>query len=180
MHGHARTDHLRHRGGGFGATQHVWPTDPPYDEDGNLQPLVWGWVSGKTEPNPIVVLNEQKNDRRTLRALASTFINYEILDGVQLRTSGNVDWADTDVETFSPSTIWGASGPSIPSGGFDTSTYLSLLNENTITIDRNLNEANRLQLLGGFTVQQETNTGADFNGQRFPDDDIQTLNAASG
>ena len=166
------------RGGGFGATQHVWPTDPPYDEDGNLQPLVWGWVSGKTEPNPIVVLNEQKNDRRTLRALASTFLNYEILDGVQLRTSGNVDWADTDVETFNPSTIWGASGPSIPSGGYNTSTYLSLLNENTLTIDRNLNEANRLQLLGGFTVQQETNTGANFNGQRFPDDDIQTLNAA--
>lgn len=166
------------RGGGFGATQHVWPVDPPHDENGNLQPLVWGWVSGKTEPNPIVVLNEQVNDRRTLRALASTYINYEILDGVQLRTTGNVDWADNDVETFSPSTIWGASGPSIPSGGFNTGTYLSLLNENTVTIDREINDANRVQLLGGFTVQQETNTGANFNGQRFPDDDIRTLNAA--
>lgn len=166
------------RSGGFGSTQHVWPTESPYDENGNLQPLVWGWVSGKTQPNPIIVLKEQVNDRRTLRTLASTYLNYEIFDGVQLRTSANVDWADTDVQTFRPSTIWGASGPSIPSGGYNTGTYLSLLNENTITIDRDLNESNRLQLLGGFTVQRESDTGANFNGQRFPDDDIQTLNAA--
>jgi TonB-linked SusC/RagA family outer membrane protein len=166
------------RGGGFGSTQHVWPTDSPYDEDGNLKPQVWGWVSGRTQANPIIVLNERQNDQSRLRALGSAFLNYEILDGVALRTSANVDWADTDTEVFNPSTIWAASGPSIPSGSFNTGTYLSLLNENTLTIDRNIGESQRLQLLGGFTAQQERSTGANFNGARFPDDDIRTLNAA--
>src|SRR5690606_5835857 len=148
------------RGGGFGSTQHVWPTDTPYDEDGNLRPQVWGWVSGRTQANPIIVLRDRQNDQRRLRALASTFLNYEIVDGLTLRTSANVDWADTDTDIFNPSTIWGASGPSIPSGNFNTGTYLSLLNENTVTWDREINADNRLQLLGGFTAQRETDTGA--------------------
>src|SRR5690606_35706524 len=95
-----------------------------------------------------------------------------------LRTSANVDWADTDTDIFNPSTIWSASGPSIPSGNFNTGTYLSLLNENTVTYDRAIYDDHRLQLLGGFTAQRETDTGAAFAGQRFPDDDIRTLNAA--
>ena len=166
------------RGGGFGSTQHVWPTDSPYDEDGNLVPQVWGWVSGRTQANPIIVLNERQNEQKRLRALGSAFLSYDLFDGVTFRTSANVDWADTDTETFNPSTIWSASGPSIPSGGFNTGTYLSILNENTLTVDRELREGHRINVVGGFTAQQERSTGANFNGQRFPDDDIRTLNAA--
>lgn len=166
------------RGGGFGSVQHTWPTDSPYDENGNLNPQVWGWVSGRTQANPIIVLRERQNDQSRLRALASAFLDYELLDGVSFRTTGNVDWADTDTETFNPSTIWAESGPSIPSGGFSTGTYLSLLNENTLTIDRQIGDAHRFNVVGGFTVQQETSTSANFNGSRFPDDDIRTLNAA--
>ena len=166
------------RGGGFGSTQHVWPTDSPYDENGNLNPQVWGWVSGRTQANPIIVLNERQNDQRRLRALGSAFVTYDLMEGVTFRTSGNVDWADTDTEIFNPSTIWSASGPSIPSGNFNTGTYLSLLNENTVTIDRAIGENQRINVVGGFTAQQERSTNANFAGQRFPDDDIRTLNAA--
>lgn len=166
------------RGGGFGSTQHVWPTDPPYDENGNLKPQVWGWVSGRTQANPIIVLQDRQNDQRRLRALGSAFLRYRLLDGVTLETRGNVDWADTDTDVFNPSTIWAASGPSIPSGSFNTGTYLSLLSENTVTIDRAIGENQRINIVGGFTAQEETSTGANFNGARFPDDDIRTLNAA--
>src|SRR5690606_7968666 len=41
-----------------------------------------------------------------------------------------------------------------------------------------LREGHRINVVGGFTAQQERSTGANFNGQRFPDDDIRTLNAA--
>lgn len=166
------------RAGGLGSTTHVWPTDPPRDENGNLKPQIWGWVSGRTQPNPIIVLQERDNDQRSLRALGTTFLNFEVTEGVQLRTSANVDWMDRDTDLFNPSTIWSASGPSIPSGGFRTDTYLSLLSENTINVDRNIGQSSRINLLGGFTAQQEKETGASFNGQRFPDDDIRTLNAA--
>ena len=39
--------------------------------------------------------------------------------------------------------------PGFGGGSFNTGTYLSLLNENTLTIDRNIGESQRLQLLAG-------------------------------
>jgi TonB-dependent starch-binding outer membrane protein SusC len=166
------------RGGGIGSAMVAFPTDAARDEQGVLVPLVFGTPAGRGLANPVIQLQDISNDRRTLRALGTTFLNWELLDGLTFRTSLNVDMMDEDLETFNPSTIWGISGPSIPSGAFQTSTYLNWLNENTITFDRQVADAHRLQVLGGFTAQHEIVETGSFTGTRFPDDDIRTLNAA--
>lgn len=164
---------------GLGNALHVWPTDTPYDENGNLKPLVWGWVTGPTERNPVNVLRETVDEETTFRALATTYLDYRLMDGVELRSRLNVDWRDGQARTFEPSTLWTATGPSIPEGTFVTSRSLGWLSENTITVDRQISDAHRFQLLGGFTAQQTKSEGSDFTGEDFPDDEIQTLNAAA-
>ena len=167
------------RSGGFGSVQIASPLISPYDDSGELRPMIQS-PGTFSVPNPILVLQATKNEQRALRALASAFVDYRAAEGLQFRTTANVDWADQDVENFRPSVIGGLNSapPSVPTGGFQTQTFLSWLNENTLTYDRSLGEAHRIQALGGFTIQRENTTTGTFNGQQFPDDDITTLNAA--
>ena len=166
------------RAGGFGSTIHAWPTDSPYDKDGNLKKLVWGWVDGATLRNPINVLRETVHDERALTMMAASHLDFQLRDGVQLRSSLNLNRWDVQTDYFLPSTLWSATGPAIPEGRFITDQSLSLLNENTINVDRRLGDAHQFQLLGGFTAQYTTAEGGNFRGQDYPSDDIQTLNAA--
>jgi TonB-dependent starch-binding outer membrane protein SusC len=170
------------RGGGLGSAMVAFPTDPARDASADtLIRLVRGTPAGRTLANPIIQLTDRRNDQTNLRMLGTSYVNLSgsgFLEGVQFRSSVNLDWQDSDTETFNPSTIWGASGPSIPSGSYSTSGYLSWLNENTVNVDRMIGENSRLQVLAGATFQEEIENSGSFNGSLFPDDDIQTLNAA--
>lgn len=167
------------RGGGFGSSMHAWPTDSPYEDDGTLKKLVWGWVGGRDLRNPVNVLQELVNDQSSLRTLVSSYLDFQALDGVQLRSSLSVDWSDGETKRFEPSTLWSAGGPSIPQGQFLTGRSLSWTSENTVNVDRRIGADHGFQLLGGFTAQQSTFQGSDFTGQDYPDDVVQTLNAAA-
>lgn len=167
------------RAGGFGSSMHAWPTDSPYEEDGSLKKMVWGWTGGQDLRNPVNVLREMVNDQSSLRTLVSSYLDFQVLDGVQLRSSFSVDWADGETTEFEPSTLWTVSGPSIPEGQFLTSRSLNWTSENTINVDRRIGADHGFQLLGGFTAQQSTSQGSDFTGEDFPNDEIQTLNAAA-
>lgn len=167
------------RAGGFGSVQVVTPMVSPYDEDGNLRPMIKSAATWNI-PNPVLMLQEMHNRQESLRALATAFVNYELVDGLALRTSMNVDWGNTDETNFRPSILGGNNSPppSVPSGNFQTDNYLSWLSESTLNLNRSIGDRHRLQALAGFTIQREESTRGIFNGQQFPDDDIRTLNAA--
>lgn len=166
------------RTGGFGQAMVVWPVDYSMQGD-TVNHLVRGATTvGVGTANPVEILRNSKNDQSTLRMLGTTFLNVDLFDGLQFRTSLNADWQDYNQSTFSPSTIWNRSGPTIPSGSARDGGYLSWLNENTLTLDRTMG-VNRLQAVGGFTAQQETSRSLNTNGTNFPDDAIETINAAN-
>lgn len=167
------------RSDGLGNSMQVWPTDSAYLSDGSVKKLVWGSTQGETERNPVNVLRETVNDRSSLTMLVTSHLNYELMDGVNLRSSFNVRRTDDETRTFEPSTLWSGSGPAIPEGTFVTDKTLHWLSDNTITVDRQIGGSHRVQLLGGFTAQKTTGEGANFNGDDYPDDEIQTLNAAA-
>ena len=166
------------RTGGFGQAMVVWPVD--YSTEGDsVNHLVRGATTvGVGTANPVEILRNSINNQKSLRALGTTYLNLALPAGLQLRTSLNADWQNSDQNTFNPSTIWNRSGPTVPSGSFRNSGYLSWLNENTLTLDRAAGR-NRLQAVGGFTLQEETSTGLTTSGTNFPDNDIQTLNGAN-
>jgi TonB-linked SusC/RagA family outer membrane protein len=168
------------RTGGFGQSMVVWPVDYPVDPaTDTINHLVRGATTvGVGTANPVEILRNATNDQRALRILGTTFLNFDLLEGLQFHTSVSADWQDSNRNVFSPSSIWNRSGPTIPSGNYRNDGYLSWLNENTLTLDREFG-VNRLQVVGGFTAQQENSHGLTTNGTNFPDDDIETLNAAN-
>lgn len=132
-------------------------------------------------PNPIMVLNETTNKASRTRILMNTFGEYEIIENLKFKSSFNVDFEDGDSEYFRPSILGNqnARPPSVPSGSFGSVKYLNWLNENTLTYDYNSASGHSISGLLGYTIQQQRVHNNSFNGQQFPDDDIQSLNAAA-
>lgn len=132
-------------------------------------------------PNPVMLLKERVDKTSRMRILTNAFAQYEILDGLKFKTSFNVDFQDGSSEYFRPSTLpnQNAPGPSVPSGSYGRAKYLNWLNENTLNYDYSSSNGHTFSGLLGFTVQSQRNRSANFNGSQFPDDDIQTLNAAA-
>src|SRR5690606_37298650 len=86
--------------------------------------------------NPYAILIEERNHSERARVLGSAYAQYEIFKDVTLRTSFGADLLSGRQEIFTPSTIKFA-GES-PTGDAATSTYLTWLNENTLTFSRSI------------------------------------------
>src|SRR5690606_6736386 len=67
----------------------------------------------------------------------------------------------------------------VPSGNYGNVKYLNWLNENTLTYDYNSESGHSISALAGYTIQSNKFYAARFDGQQFPDDDIESLNAAA-
>lgn len=132
-------------------------------------------------PNPVMVLNETTNKASRIKLLMNTYAEYSILKNLRFKTTFNVDYEDGNSEYFRPSILGNqnAAPPSVPSGRYIQSKYLNWLNENTLNYDLSTDNGHSLTALVGFSVQSQKNQSADFTGNQFPDDDIETLNAAA-
>ena len=132
-------------------------------------------------PNPIMVLNQTTNKASRTKILMNAFGEFEIIKNLKFRSSFNVDFEDSDSEYFRPSTLGNqnAAPPSVPTGNYGNVKYLNWLNENTLTYDYNSTSGHSISGLVGYTVQSNKFYAARFDGQQFPDDDIESLNAAA-
>lgn len=156
------------------------PIPPVYNPDGSYNDFIQS--SGTFGiPNPVMALNSITNKATRLRVLMNSFAEYEIVKNLKFRTSFNVDFENGDSEYFRPSIIGNqnAAPPSVPSGSVGSVRYLNWLNENTLTYDYSSDSGHSFSGLVGYTIQQQKTNNNSFNGQQFPDDDIQSLNAAA-
>jgi TonB-linked SusC/RagA family outer membrane protein len=192
--------------GGFGWAQYASPIDPEIDEDGNFTGELEGvfnpdgsynqmipdigegiFSSASPSPtgtlfpvaNPVQFLEEVRRDRETLRALGSAYIEVQPAAPLTLRSTFNVDYSDQDNQSFNPSTVGGLlnAPPVQPRGGYSSSKFLNWLTEHTLTYNGTFG-SHSVETVAGFTAQAQENTSANLNGNRFPDDLVQTLNAA--
>jgi len=172
-------DNGRNEDGGIGQAASMSPLVSPTAADGSLVPQI---VSSGTIsfPNPLLVLNQLTNDFASFRGLGTAFAEYEPLGGLKLRSSASVDVADTRQNFFRPSTLGqvNAPPPRIPSGQYNTSSYVNWLAENTADFARTFRDAHKIDLLAGVSVQANNQTAGNFTGTNYADDGIQTLNAA--
>lgn len=167
------------RGGIGGSTWMMSPIEPVRKDDGTFNrqigdesPGVW------SHPNPILWLQEQRNNEEQLTGLGSAFAEYEFTEGVSLRAQGNVELRKSETKQFNPSIIGGVNTPPpvTPTGAFFTGNSMNWLAETTLNVDRELGPGALSGLLG-FTMQEEQIRGSGFGGN-FPDDNIETLNVA--
>lgn len=156
------------------------PVSTIYNADGSYNPYI---VSPGTfgNPNPVMFLNERVDKSSKMKVLMSAYAEYSILPKLKFKTTFNVDYQDESGEYFRPSTLanQNAPGPSIPSGNYTRGQYINWANENTLTYDYSSDNGHAISALAGYSVQSQKDKSAGFNGSQFPDDDIQTLNAAA-
>lgn len=169
------------RGGPGGAPWMLCPLEPVRNDDGSLNTQPGEECTGVwSHPNPVKWLQQQKDVDETLRLVSSASADYEFLPGLSVESQFNVDFRNESGENFRPSTLGGINSPppSTPTGSESSNRYINWLSETTLNYQQSEVGPGDIDVVAGFTAQQQTEEGSFFGGE-FPNDDIQTLNVAS-
>ena len=161
------------RGTGGGAPWRLCPIESADEPQPGINCTgVWN------DANPVNWLQDVDDNQQTLRALSSAYVNYEILPGLTARSQFNVDFRNENNSVFNPSTVGGINtpAPDVPGGNIGTDRYLNWLSETTLNWQSKLGPGT-IDLLGGFSAQQEAVEGTFFSGV-FENDAIRTFNVA--
>jgi TonB-linked SusC/RagA family outer membrane protein len=160
----------------------TWPIFPFKNTDGTLPLMSWDpTISAFPTPNYYRAAQEIINETKNTRLLANTFIQYEPVAGLVLKSTLNFDLGNTKYKNIVPSTTSAGFATVLPttsSATFRSSQYLSWLNENTITYTKSLND-HHFDILGGYTIQNFRSDIQQIAVTGFPDDRVPTVGAAA-
>ncbi len=169
----------RGENGSPAAASIITPLLGPYNADGSWRAMLAS-PGMLLYPNPLMYLEQYKNRFQNLRSLVNATAEFRPIEGLLLKSQANADYSEQQQSNYRPSTlgIFVGNPPLIPLANYNESNAINWLTEQTVTYDRTMGR-HHAQILGGFSVQANRNLGGNFQGTNFPNDDIQTLNAAA-
>jgi len=137
--------------------------------------------------SPIGKLEQTLAATKRFRTVGSIFAQYQILDGLNFKTTLNLDHNDNTFKRYIPFTITG----SLPnrqsdltkrtSGTYSTFRRQTLVNENTLTYNKTLAENHSISALLGFSYNSDKLDNATMSSQNgYGSSTITTLNYALG
>ncbi|MFR3331068.1 MAG: TonB-dependent receptor [Odoribacter splanchnicus] len=136
------------------------PDLPAYNEDGSIYQ-----VSQYIE-NPLITLkNRNRGYGRNISA--SAFLEWSILEGLKLRTTGTINYTESKSDQFDRVTYEGMQNSRILS---NQENYVYVW-ENTLTWFKKFGKHD-IQAVGGFSVEETQTKSLLAQGSNFPDDDI--------
>ncbi len=163
------------------------PLAPYKNADGTIPVNAsnWGSPDYGTAPSPNWYNQVQvvKNTSKNLGLLANGYLVIEPVKGLTLKSSINIDLGSRVSDFFNPSTAGGVFNPgneNDPSriyASHSNSYGYSWLWENIATYKKTIEDHN-FEVLVGYTSQQAHSESGSLSGTGFPDNKIQTLNAA--
>lgn len=163
----------------FNETLQTSPLAPARNPDGSLT-LTASSPGMFATPNYVRTLQDKVVDNKSTRILANLFAEYEIVDGLTFKTSGNIDRGDNRDFNFNGTTT-GARGVglyAIPFAYLNQGSYLSWVNENIVNYQTILGDDHTLDALVGFTTQKFRQDNSNINANNYPDDKVKTIGAA--
>jgi len=169
-------------GNGRAIIQVAYLTDPTlnYKNADGTYPVGFAPPGMFSTPNYYQVLKLTQNPNKDLILLGNAYGNYKIFDGLQFRSSINVNTDNFINRQFRPSTIRGGTAPAASaSGSYNTSSYLSWLSENTLTYTKKLGTKHNVEAFVGYTAQKVHAENSGINGSQFPSDAVEWLNVAA-
>ena len=177
-----RTDGDRGTGILFNAL-HTWPVMPIYDQNGEL--TLYNTFPGNTGnifnyPNWVRAAGELTNETRDINLLGNTYLQYEPIKGLKLRTSLNVEYLNRKWFFFNPSTATSAINVPVPTTAVSIRQGLEnmgWLNENMVTYTKNFGDHN-FEILGGFTKQRFRQEFDRIQADTYADDRLPTIQGA--
>lgn len=178
-----RTDGDRGTGVLFNAL-HTWPVMPIRDANGDLTkfntfPSSTGNIFNY--PNWVRAANELTNETKINKLLGNTYIQYNPIKGLTLKSTLNVEMESNKFFFFNPSTATSAINVPIPTTAVSIrQNYqnFSWLNENLATYSRSFNEKHNFEILGGFTQQRFRQEFDRITANTYTDDRLPTIQGA--
>lgn len=155
------------------------PIAPAINPDGTI-PLTATSPGLFPNPNWYNVMQLVKNNTQTGRILSNAYVTLELIKDLTFRSSINVDYTNEQFNNFTPSTSGSLfAAPPIQTNARErkVASY-SWLTENTLNYKKSFGDHN-LDALVGYTAQKYHQDYSNIYGYGFPNDKVQSLNAAT-
>ena len=177
-----RTDGDRGTGILFNAL-HTWPVMPIYDANGEL--TKFNRFPGSTGnifayPNWVRAAEELVNETKNTNLISNAYLQYQPVKDLVLKSTINVEYANSNFFFFNPSTATSAINVSIPTTAVSIRQNFeaySWLNENLATYTKSIND-HHFELLGGFTFQKNKQITTRIQADTYTDDRLPTIQGA--
>ena len=177
-----RTDGDRGTGILFNAL-HTWPVMPIYDANGDL--TKFNQFPGSTGnifayPNWVRAAKELVNETKNTNLISNAYLQYEPIKDLVLKSTINVEYANSNFFFFNPSTATSAINVPIPTTAVSIRQNFenySWLNENLATYTKNIRD-HHFELLGGFTYQKNRQIFTRIQADTYTDDRLPTIQGA--
>lgn len=161
-----------------------YPFFAPYNSDGELnisqQTKEAIATGGAQVENPVAMALLIKDQTEEIRMLGSSFLSYRPIKGLELKTFLGTDILSTRENYFRPSILgtYTVAAPTQALGKFWSKRIYNWTNENTVSYNKSI-KGHDFSILGGFTVQKENTERVYVEGTGYPNDKVQTINAAT-
>jgi TonB-linked SusC/RagA family outer membrane protein len=151
------------------------PLIAPIDSNGNM-PLFVHSAGMVQNVNPYAQFTKIKDDYKTTRILGSAYLNYELLQGLNVKGYIAVDKGAETRNRYSPASISTTNVASAISSSVDNYSWTA---EATATYSKTLFHDHHIELLAGYSAQQFEQESNSVTGTNFPSDDVEYLSAAT-
>ena len=137
---------------------------PVYTEDGAYSNL-----PSTTTINTVSTLNRLDIENITQDLFANIYVDYEILDGLKFKSSFGINSKTNDFNEFTPKSPEVSGGQSRNNSlDYATSEQTDWSLETTINYSTTINDAHKLTLLAGHTLQRSEVNEYSITGRTFP------------
>ena len=177
-----RTDGDRGTGILFNAL-HTWPVMPIYDSSGQL--TKFNQFPGSTGnifayPNWVRAAKELVNETKTTNLLSNSYIQFQPIKGLILKSSINVEFLNSKFFFFNPSSATNFINVPIPTTAVSirqSTENVTWLNENLATYTKSFGDHN-FELLAGYTNQKFRQDNTRVQADTYTDDRLPTIQGA--
>ncbi len=107
---------------------------------------------GNSRNSPVRVLENTIGQTKIFRTLATIFGEYEIINGLKLRSSANLDHTDQRYKFYRPAFVNGKTPSArLASGSYSGFTRQTFVNENTLSYNKIIQENHSVSAVAGFS-----------------------------
>ncbi|QPH38553.1 SusC/RagA family TonB-linked outer membrane protein [Pedobacter endophyticus] len=161
------------------------PFFPVYNPDGSYsisEQIKQAALYGLPDAENVVAVSDITTDtREDSRLLGGAFLEYEIIEGLTAKTYFGGYTISSRSNYFRPSYlgIYRAAAPTVAQGRSSTFRINNWVSENTLNYKKRFNDKHNLEVLLGYSIQKENIEKNGISGQGYPNDEVETLNAAT-
>ncbi|KAA6432306.1 SusC/RagA family TonB-linked outer membrane protein [Rufibacter glacialis] len=135
---------------------------------------VYTW--GPARVSPVAVAREAIGENKVFRTLATIFGQYKILEGLNFRTTFNLDHADATTKNWLPAKLAINRNTTGSLLGYRRQTFV---NENTLDYNRTFAKMHNISALGGISYSNYKFDSWRLSGAGYTSNEIPTLNQAT-